>query len=136
MNAREVRYLCRVGRDDMTQLGKLLIVAKNCNLVLGKVVTTSSSFYSSILSANQGDIVLELVGKLGTNRDALLKAVNVPSLSSVEAVIATAQEIEVHLLIFLHLQIVHNGQLPPSVLRMPSAAAARRSSEAKIALCA
>jgi len=95
MNAREVRYLCRVGRDDMTQLGRLLIVARNCDLVLGKVVTTSSSFYSSLLSANQGDIVLELVGKLCTNRDALLKAINVPSLSSVEAVIASAQEIEV-----------------------------------------
>lgn len=100
MNAREVRYLCRVGRDDMSQLGKLLIVAKNCNLVLGKVVTTSSSFYSSIINANQGDVVLELVGKLGTNRDALLKAVNVPSLSSVEAVIASAQEIEVRVFTF------------------------------------
>lgn len=84
----------------MSQLGKLLIVAKNCNLVLGKVVTTSSSFYSSIINANQGDVVLELVGKLGTNRDALLKAVNVPSLSSVEAVIASAQEIEVRVFTF------------------------------------
>uniref|UniRef100_A0A7S3GT03 DM10 domain-containing protein n=1 Tax=Spumella elongata TaxID=89044 RepID=A0A7S3GT03_9STRA len=94
MNAREVRYLCRIGRDNLSQLGKLLIVAKNVGLVLGKVVTTSSSFYSSILAADQGDVVIELVGKLCTNRDALLKAIQVPSLSSVDAVMASAQEIE------------------------------------------
>lgn len=98
MNAREVRYLCRIGRDNLSQLGKLLIVAKNVGLVLGKVVTTSSSFYSSILAADQGDVVIELVGKLCTNRDALLKAIQIPSLSSVDAVMASAQEIEV----FLH----------------------------------
>jgi hypothetical protein len=95
MNAREVRYLCRVGSNDLVQFGKLLIVAKSCGLVLGKVVTTSSSFYSRVISASKGDVVLELVGKLTTNKEALLKAIDTPSLFSVEAVLASSQDIDV-----------------------------------------
>lgn len=95
MNAREVRYLCKVGRKDLVEFGRLLIAAKKSGLVMGKVVTTSSNFYSRILSAEQGDVVLELVGILATQKDAFLKAVDTPGLSSVVVVMADARDIDV-----------------------------------------
>ena len=95
MNAREVRYLCKVIKTDLSAFGKLLITAKKCGLVLGKVVTTSSNFYSNVLCASQGDVVLELVGILASNKDAFLTAVNTPALSSVDAVKANAKDIDV-----------------------------------------
>jgi hypothetical protein len=95
MKTREVRYLCKVGKEDLVEFGTLLNTAKRCGLVMGKVVTTSSTFYSRILAANRGDVVVELVGILATNKDAFLKAIDIPSLSSVTAVMATAQEIDV-----------------------------------------
>jgi hypothetical protein len=98
MKAREVRYLCKVGREDLVEFGTLLITAKKSGLVMGKVVTASSKFYSSILSADPGDVVVELVGILASNKDAFLKAINIPSLSSVMAVMATAQEIDVSII--------------------------------------
>lgn len=100
MKTREVRYLCKVGRDDLIEFGTLLITAKNCGLVLGKVVTASSRFYSSIITANAGDVVVELVGILASNKDAFLKAIDTPKHSSVVAVMATAQELDVSILTF------------------------------------
>mmetsp|Transcript_3442 Transcript_3442/g.5367 ORF Transcript_3442/g.5367 Transcript_3442/m.5367 type:complete len:332 (-) Transcript_3442:147-1142(-) len=94
MNAREVRYLCKVGKENLIEFGRLLIVAKKCGLVVGKVVTTSSAFYSDILSAAPGDVVLELVGILSEGRDSFTKAVNVPEMGSVVVVQATATNID------------------------------------------
>lgn len=95
MKAREVRYLCKVGREDLVQFGRLLNTARDSGLVMGKVVTASSKFYSRILAADAGDVVVELVGILASNKDAFLRAVQVPSMSTVVAVMAAAQEIEV-----------------------------------------
>lgn len=95
MKTREVRYLCRVGRSSLSEFGSLLIAGKKCGLVMGKVVTASSRFYSRILTADQGDVVLELVGILTSHKDAFLKEVDTPSMASVEVVMATAQEIDV-----------------------------------------
>jgi hypothetical protein len=99
MNSREVRYLCRVGKEYLEQFGKLLVAARKCGLVLGKVVTTTSTFYSSIISANAGDIIVELVGILASNKDALLRAVEGPGLSSVEVIMATSAEIDVRYIV-------------------------------------
>ena len=95
MKTREVRYLCKVGRDDLIEFGTLLITAKNCGLVLGKVVTALSR-----ITANAGDVVVELVGILASNKDAFLKAIDTPKHSSVVAVMATAQERDVSILKF------------------------------------
>jgi hypothetical protein len=95
MDAREVRFLCKIGRSDLTEFGKLMVVAKNSALVMGRVVTTSSAFYSELFSANMGDVIVELVGILAEGRGGFLNAVYTPELSSVEVVQASAVQIDV-----------------------------------------
>lgn len=136
MNAREVRYLCRVGKSDLVQFGKLLIAAKSCGLVLGKVVTTSSSFYSRVISASKGDVVLELVGKLTTNKEALLKAIDTPSLFSVEAVLASSQDIDVRKILtrFINVSATDNSMPINCNFRMPFVVVDRLHLRARTAL--
>lgn len=97
MNAREVRFLCKVDRGDLHQFGTLLLMAKKHGLVLGKVLTSSDDFYSSAIpSVVPGDVVAELVGILNTNKDGFLKEVLTDKkLSSVTVVKASTRDIDV-----------------------------------------
>ena len=94
MNAREIRYLCKVTKEDLIQFGKLLIIAKKCGLVMGKVATISSNFYSSIIEASVGDVIMELVGILASNKDAFMNYIQTDKqLCCVTAIKASADEI-------------------------------------------
>lgn len=96
MNAREVRFLCKVDRRDLHQFGTLLLMAKKHGLVLGKVLTVSDDFYSSaITSVASGDVVAELVGILSTNKDGFQNEVLTDKkLSSATVVKASTRDID------------------------------------------
>ena len=101
MEEREVRFLCIIEKDDLKGFGHLMIAAKECNLVMGKVLTMASRYDSPLISAAAGDVAIDLNGILGANKDKLLTMIDTPSMSSVRAVRASTAEINVSLSPFL-----------------------------------
>lgn len=91
MNAREVRFLCIVGKNELKQFGKLMLAAKNCGLVMGKIITMSADYNSDSICANKGDVAVEVVGILAAKKDKFLTSLNTPSMSEVRAVQVTTE---------------------------------------------
>lgn len=93
MEAREKRFLLVVSKNDLSQFAKLMVLAKEAKLTMGRVITMAKAYQSRRLSASSGDCALELVGITAAGSDFLNTVQS--QLTSVTATQASAKEVNV-----------------------------------------
>jgi hypothetical protein len=64
MQSREVHFVAVVDARSISQVARVLNLAKKHKLALGHVMTTSSAVYSDQVIANDGDTIVEIVGTI------------------------------------------------------------------------
>ncbi len=105
MTSRESRFLAVIDANGLSDVSRLLAVAKTFRLTLGRVISTSSSFNHEQLSVREGDCLIELIGLNITNPAQFLTAAS--GISRYVNAIATKTDtisVSYHVLLFSSLQ--------------------------------
>lgn len=76
MQVREVHYLCRVPGNNASLLAPLLKTGKMLGLKIARIITANGRNSMDDFSCERGDLLVEQVGLLHSDRTALIEAAN------------------------------------------------------------